>query len=383
MLRVLHVITGLPMGGAEMMLFKLLSRWDSGRFCGAVVSMIPVGPMGPRIVGLGIPVTSLNMRPGMPNPLCIVRLARQICAFAPEVIQTWMYQADLLGGLAGKVAGGRPVVWGIRNGTLQPGKSSASAIWSARICARLSRSLPKRILCCSDSARQIHGALGYDMGRMCVIPNGFDVELFKPDPEARRAVRQELGLDGNALLLGLVARFDPQKDHASLIRASAKLRHRWPQSHFVLCGDDVTWENPELAGQIEEAGMRGRFHLLGRRHDMPRITAALDVACLCSTYGEAFPNVLGEAMACGVPCVVTDVGDSAAIVGDTGIVSLPGDARALAGAIERLLEMGKDARQRLGQAARERVRVNFSLHSIVERYQDLYCQVAVEARSSK
>lgn len=382
-LRILHIITGLFLGGAEMMLFRLLSRWDRSRFSGAVVSLIPVGPVGERIAAQGIRVSSLNMRRGLPNPLSILRLAGQIRAFAPDVVQTWMYHADLLGGLAAQAAGRPPVVWGVHNTTLVPGKSSTSAIWSARACARLSLFLPKRILCCSESARRVHGALGYDMGRMRVIPNGFDLEEFKPDPQARWAVRQELGLDANAVLLGLIARFDPQKDHGTLIRASARLREPWPQLHFVLCGEDVTWGNRELAGRIEKAGMRTRFHLLGRRLDIPRVAAALDVACLCSAYGEAFPNVPGEAMACGVPCVVTDVGDSAAIVGETGIVVPPAEPEALAAGIGRLLEMGPEGRRKLGEAARARVRENFSLDRVVREYQGLYCQVAAEAQRSR
>ena len=381
-INVLHVITGLSVGGAEMALLKLVSRWDKSRFRGAVVSLLPAGPMGPRIASQGIGVSSLNMRRGLPNPLSILRLAGQIRAFAPDVIQTWMYHADLIGGLAAVLAGGYPVVWGIRNGTLKPGKSSTSAIWSARACARLSLFLPKRILCCSESARRVHGALGYDMGRMRVIPNGFDLEEFKPDPLARWAVRQELGLDANAILLGLIARFDPQKDHGTLIRASARLREAWPQLHFVLCGEDVTWGNRELAGRIEKASMRTRFHLLGRRLDIPRVAAALDLACLCSR-SEAFPNVVGEAMACGVPCVVTDVGDSAAIVGQTGIVVPPAEPEALAAGIGRLLEMGPEGRRKLGEAARARVLENFSLDRVVREYQGLYCQVAAEAQRSQ
>ncbi|MGO9201963.1 MAG: glycosyltransferase family 4 protein [Limisphaerales bacterium] len=379
----MHIITGLFLGGAEMMLFKLLSRWDRSRFSGAVVSLIPLGPVGERIAAQGIRVSSLNMRRGLPNPLSILRLAGQIRAFAPDVVQTWMYHADLLGGLAAQAAGRPPVVWGVHNTTLVPGKSGASAIWSARACARLSLFLPKRILCCSESARRVHGALGYDMGRMRVIPNGFDLEEFKPDPLARWAVRQELGLDANAILLGLIARFDPQKDHGTLIRASARLRDPWPQLHFVLCGEDVTWANRELADRIEKAGMRARFHLLGRRLDIPRVAAALDVACLCSAYGEAFPLVLGEAMACGVPCVVTDVGDSAAVVGETGIVVPPAEPEALAAGIDRLLEMGPEGRRKLGDAARARVLENFSLDRVVREYQGLYCQVAAEAQRSR
>jgi glycosyltransferase involved in cell wall biosynthesis len=207
---------------------------------------------------------------------------------------------------------------------------------------------------------------------MCVIPNGFDLEQFKPDPEARSALREELGIPRNAAIVGLVGRFDAQKDHHTFVDASALLKVRQRNLHFVLCGDDISWANRELSRWIDETGMRDRFHLLGRRHDLPRITAALDVSCLCSVYGEAFPNVLGEAMACGVPCVVTDVGDCAAIVGNTGSVSPPGDAQALARGIESLLELGEDGRRRLGETARGRVREHFSLDSIVKRYENLY-----------
>jgi glycosyltransferase involved in cell wall biosynthesis len=376
-MKVLHVITGLSIGGAETMLYKLLSSWDQNRFSGEVVSLVPAGPIGPKIADLGIPVRSLNMRPGLPSPFAILKLAWRIRAFAPQLIQTWMEHANLLGGLAAKLAGRHPVIWGIRNGALEPGKDSATGIWSAKTCARLSRSLPMKILCCSESARQIHQTLGYDPEKMCVIPNGFDLEQFKPDPKARLAVRAELNVNSRTLLVGLIARFDPFKDHATFIRISALLKDRWPQLHFILCGDGIDWTNVALKGLIEEAGVGDRFHLLGRRNDMPSVTAALDVSCLCSR-SEAFPNVLGEAMACGVPCVVTDVGDCAMIVSDTGIVSAPGDAQGLARGVERILELGQGARQKLGESARSRIRDNFSLDRVVKQYEKLYQEVAAK-----
>jgi glycosyltransferase involved in cell wall biosynthesis len=371
-IKVMHVITGLSTGGAEMMLYKLLSAWDTKRFSGAVISMIPAGVVGPRISALGIPVYSLNMRRGIPDPRGVVRLALKIREFAPDVVQTWMYHSNLVGGLAAKLSQRPPVIWGIHNGTQDPRRTSASALWSARTCARFSHALPNKIICCSESARRIHQALGYAEGKMCVIPNGFDLQQFKPAPEARPALRAELGIVSNTSLAGLIGRFDPQKDHGTFIRASALLRDRRPDLHFVLCGEGISWNNNKLGSWIEEAGMRDRYHLLGRRDDLPRITAGLDVSCLSSAYGEAFPLVLGESMACGVPCVSTDVGDCAMIVGETGIVAAPGDAQGLAQGIERILNMRPETRQKLGESARCRIQENFSLDRITKQYEKVY-----------
>ena len=210
---------------------------------------------------------------------------------------------------------------------------------------------------------------------MMVIPNGFDLAAFKPDAKARTAVREELGISQEALLIGLVGRFDPQKDHRNFVAAAARLRAYCPQVHFLLCGDGVNWNNAELTGWIGEAGLRQQFHLLGRREDMPRLTAALDISSTSSSYGEGFPNVIGEAMACGVACAITDVGDSAFIVGETGLVVPPRDPEALAHAWKKLIEMGPEGRQKLGETARKRILENFSLPDIVARYEALYKEV--------
>jgi glycosyltransferase involved in cell wall biosynthesis len=188
-------------------------------------------------------------------------------------------------------------------------------------------------------------------------------------------VREELGISQEALLIGLVGRFDPQKDHRNFVEAAARLRTDCPQVHFLLCGDGVNWNNAELTGWIGEAGLRQQFHLLGRREDMPRLTAALDISSTSSSYGEGFPNVIGEAMACGVACAITDVGDSAFIVGETGLVVPPRDPEALAQAWKKLIEMGPEGRQKLGETARKRILENFSLPDIVARYEALYKEV--------
>jgi len=232
--------------------------------------------------------------------------------------------------------------------------------------------VPRRIVSCSETARRIHASLGYAAEKMIVIPNGFNLEQFSPDEQAGGSVRQELGISADAELVGLVARFDPQKDHYNFVQAAAGIKVSLPQAHFLLCGDGITWENHLLAGWIDAQGLRDHFHLLGRREDIPRLSAALDVACSSSAYGEAFSNALGEAMACGVPCVVTDVGDSAYIVGDTGKVVAPNDPQALAAAVVELLELPHDRRRELGQAARRRMQQRFDIQAVVNQYEQLY-----------
>jgi glycosyltransferase involved in cell wall biosynthesis len=375
-MKITHVITGLSMGGAQMMLYKLLSHMDRTAFAAEVIPLADVGPLDKKIQALGVPVRCLGMRPGVPNPLGVYRLARWLRQDPPHLIQTWLYHADLVGGLAARLAGGIPVAWNLRHSDLGPGGNKCTTAWTVRACARLSRWLPERIVCCSESSRKVHTAAGYAHGEMIVIPNGFDLAAFRPDPAARLSVRRELGISEEAPLIGLVGRFNPQKDHRTFVKAAARLHAHLPQVHFLLCGQDVTWDNAPLRRWITAADLPDRCHLLGERDDIPRLTAALDIATTASAYGEGFPNVIGEAMACGVPCVVTDVGDSAHIVGDTGRVVLARDPRALADAWRELVGLGPEDRVQLGLAARRRVEEHFSLPVIVTRYQRLYEELA-------
>ncbi|MGD0004316.1 MAG: glycosyltransferase [Anaerolineaceae bacterium] len=377
---VTHIITDVTTGGAEIMLLKLLSHIDRERFASRVISLTNGGPIGERLEGLGIPVQALGMnnplfvgmRPGFPDPGAVLRLAGWLRGNPPDLVQTWMYHADLVGGIAARLAGRAPVIWGIRNSNLDVLHSRRSTRWTMKVCALLSKKIPARIVSCSETARRIHVNLGYAADRMLVIPNGFDLDLFRPDPQGRASLRQELGLSPEARLVGLVARFDPQKDHQTFIQAAAEVSARYTGVEFLLCGDGITWANAKLAGWIEERGLRDCFHLLGRREDIPRLSAALDVACSSSAYGEAFPNVLGEAMACGVPCVATDVGDSAYIIGNTGKVVPPNDPQALAGAVVELLELPANRRHELGEDARRRMQQNFDIRAVVNRYEQLY-----------
>lgn len=378
-IRVLHLITGLPVGGTQMMLTKLVAAMDRTAFDLEVASLEVLRPMAERISSFGVPVRTLEMRSSRLDPRRLLRFVGWLRRGRFDVIQTWMYHADLLGGLAAKLAGRLPVAWGIRQSNLDPRHNKRSTLGIVKACAKLSSWLPSRIVCCSEVARRVHAEAGYDADKLMVIPNGFDLRTFRPDREARLALRRELGLADSAILIGHVARFDTQKDHRTLMRAAGLLKDVEEDLHFVLCGEGVDADNPLLRRWIVDAGIAARCHLLGLRQDVHRVHAALDIE-VCSSVGEGFSNAIGEAMACGVPCASTDVGDSSLLIADTGRVVAPGEPAALAGACRDLLRIGSEGRSRLGLAARQRVAERFSLPAITAQYESLYRDLAAHVR---
>ena len=292
----------------------------------------------------------------------------------PDLVKTRLYHSDLIGGLSDKLADINKIYLSIRQSNIDVDSNKRSTIWVAKACAKLSSWLPDKIIVCSHAAHKSHQALGYSKEKMLVIPNGVDLDEFRPDPEARKSVRKELKLDENALLVGLVARFDPQKDHRNFIEAAELIREKIPAVHFMLCGEGIDSGNTCLMQWIVKGQMEGCFHLLGIRKDVSRLVAAMDVA-VSSSLGEGFPNVVGEAMASSVPCVVTDVGDSALIVADTGRVVPAKDPAALATAISGLLQAPPSFREEMGVLARQRVKMNYSLDSVVSKYEAVFREV--------
>ncbi len=374
-MRVLHIITGLGTGGAETMLLKLLERLDRECYSPMVISLTTIGDIGPRIEALGIPVQALGMSSFFAVPTAFFRLLRLLGWFKPDVVNTWLYHADLLGGGAAWFAGVPAIAWNLRNSNLDRDKTRWSTRLVVHVCAAFSHWIPTGILSCSETACRSHVKLGYSSERMAVIPNGFDLSRFRPDAVFRNSVRKELGLPEDIRLVGLMARYDPHKNHAGFFEAAAVVHKAMPDVHFVLAGTGVDRDNRALKSLIDEHNLGGLVHLLGRRDDMPRLMAALDVLTSTS-YGEAFPNVLGEAMACGVPCVVTDVGDSAEIVGDTGRVVQAGDMQGLAQHIVELLCLPADEKFRLALKARARVETCYEIGRVTQRYERFYEQIA-------
>ncbi|MGH9957535.1 MAG: glycosyltransferase [Pyrinomonadaceae bacterium] len=381
-MKLVFIITGTGLGGgAEMMLHKVLTRL-APEFKPHVISMAPVGKIGEKIRALGIPVESLDMRPGIPNPIALMRLIRRLRRLKPDLVHTWMYHADLVGGVAARLARVPALAWCIRHNNLAPDLNKAQTLAVIRANAFLSHRVPDRILCCSEAARKIHVAFGYAAEKMVVVPNGFDIEQFKPDLSARQSVRLELGLPIDTPLVGLIGRWDPQKNHAGFFTAAAAVHLRRPDVHFLLAGYGVDDSNQTIGRIVDAKRLTAVTHLLGLRDDIPRLMAALDVLA-SSSCGEAFPNILGEAMASNVPCAVTDVGDSAHIVGDTGKVVFSGDMEGLATAIESLLGMPADASRLLGARARARIMAEFEISAVVRRYERFYREMFEARRSGR
>jgi len=372
---VTHIITGLETGGAETMLFRLLQFIDREKFPSQVISITGNGPVGSQIEALGIPVFALGMNPARPSIADFARLVRELKSNPPAVIQTWMYHADLIGGLAGCFIPHVKTVWGIHNSTLDKTTSKRSTRAIVRVNAVLSRFLPAKIIACSRVSQKIHQDCGYRADRMVFIPNGFDLEDFHPDAEARANLRAELGIPPTAPVAGLAARFDPQKDHATFFAAAREMMTALPDLHLILCGDGIKPENPELTAMISAFDKPGNIHLLGRRADMKAVYPAWDTAVLSSSYGEAFPLVIGEAMACGIPCVGTDVGDTAELIGVTGLTVPPREPGQLAEAVVSLLSMPEGERLELGRKARERILNNFEIRKIAGLYEKVWSQV--------
>ena len=369
---VVHVIAGLQTGGAEHMLLKLAGAGLPG-LRQTVVSMTDDGPMGPQFRAAGIRLLTIGMPRGRLPVSGLLRLYRVLRHERPDVVQTWMYHADLVGGLLARLVGVRRVIWNIRHSTLSPRDNKRTVRAVAWVCARVSKWVPEQIISCSHAGALTHQAAGYAAERFVIIPNGVDGERFRPDPAARSTIRAALGVVDDTPLLGCIARWDPQKNHAGLLEAWAGVVHDHSTAILLLAGQGVDQSNTALHTLLQRCGVEASVRVLGLRSDMPQLMAALDGLVLSSVHGEGFPNVLVEALACGVPCVATDVGDAALILGAHGTVVPPADASALREALLALLGSGvRQGEQAAADRRRSDMLARFSLSQVLARYAGVY-----------
>ncbi|MEB2398422.1 MAG: glycosyltransferase [Alcaligenaceae bacterium] len=374
-IRVVHIISGLGQGGAETVLHRLVTAPEQAQEH-IVVSLGDEGVFGARLREAGIAVHALHMKQGAVKGLW--RLFRLLRELRPDVVQTWMYHADLLGGVAARLAGIKAVSWGIRNSGADLSKGSRSARALPRVCAWLSGLVPQVIVSCARDAADRHRGWGYRSDRLLVIPNGYDLSRWRPDADARARVRAQWGVARDAPVIGAVARWNPLKDHANLIEAFSLCLKTQPDLRCVLIGDGMDAANAELAGLLDRHGVRGRTILMGRRDDVPALMNGLDVHVL-SSRAEGFPNVVAEAMASGVACVVTDVGDAAAIVGDAGWVVPPRDPRSLAQAVgAAVLDLSAPGHAERLERGRNSVAARYSLNAMVQAYQAVWQRLAMD-----
>lgn len=381
-LHVVHIISGLGQGGAETVLHRLVTA-PGQQAVHTVISLGDEGVFGAKLRQAGVAVHALGMKQSPQAGLQgLWKLYRLLRLLQPDVVQTWMYHADLIGGLIARLAGVPAVAWGIRNSGADLHHGSRSARSVAWLCARLSRWVPSVIVACADEAAKRHRTWGYDPDKMLVIPNGYDLSVWGADAAAREDLRAQWGVAPDTPLVGSVARWNPLKDHTNLLEAIARLVQRHPALKCVLVGEGMDAGNPELAALLNRHGLQGHVLLLGRRDDVPRILVALDIYVL-SSRAEGFPNVVAEAMASGLPCVVTNVGDAARIVGDAGWVVPPRNPAALAEALDEAISLlgTEDGRAQYAARAaggRQEVEENFGLETMRARYQTVWQRLAAD-----
>jgi glycosyltransferase involved in cell wall biosynthesis len=369
--RVLHVIGSLGMGGANKMLVKLLKCSDRRLFSPTVMTITGRSDLDEDVEKLGIRIINLGVSRGrIPGPGHLTNMIKEVRRLQPELIQGWVYHGNLAASFVARfLKPSPPVIWNIRQSLYDIDDEKRLTRWTIRIGAKISARADK-IINNSELSRRQHEEFGFSNSRGLVIPNGFDTDEFRPDPDARPSVLRELGLKDGIRLVGMVGRYTEAKDHKNFL-AAARLLNDLDDVHFVLAGPQIDKDNLELKESIATAGVSDRIHLLGIRKDIPRLTAAFDVATLSSRW-EGFANVIGEAMACAVPCVVTDVGDSANLVGDTGLVVRRNDASDLARGWRELLAQDQGVRRRLGDSARRRIVDSFSINAVTRRYENVY-----------
>jgi len=370
-LKIIFIITGLSDGGAEKMLFSLLQHIDVDRYKPSVVSLSTKGKYGKYIEQLGIPCLELKMSHRSINLWKLLLLIRHIRHIKPDVVHTWMYHANLLGGVASKLSGVNRIIWSIRQSNLNYELNGKKTLFVIKMGAWLSSFIPRTILYNSKHSQDVHNQFGYAKRKNLYIPNGFDLFKFKFSSSNRSVVRNSFGISDKVPVIGLIARFDIQKNHQGFFMAAEMIYRVMPDVNFILVGSEIDYNNKLLMKWINKNNLEESVHLLGMRDDVHRLMSAMDVLVL-SSYGESFPNVLGEAMSCGIPCVVTNVGDCAEIVSDTGRVVEAGDMEHLAQSVLKLLQLPELELKKLGRLARNRIKNFYDINSVVDVFENLY-----------
>lgn len=374
-MRILHVIDGIDVGGAELVLAQLIEHLQRDGHHNTVLVLTHGGPIGDRMRTAGAAVVEMGSPRGRLPVSAVGRMAAQVRKADPDLIQGWMYHGNLAAlilRVASRVRS--PLVWSMHN-TLEPFPEMGALTRGALVANRLFAGAAAGIVYVSEAAARQHERRGFRPDRTRVIPNGTDCQLFGPRPEERAWLRQSLGVPEGVPLVGTFARWATMKGHGNLFAAVSRLKARGVAMHLVLAGSGTTPDNPELAAGLLAAGLTSGCSCLGVRHDVPRLMAGLDAFVLPSVHGEAFPLVLGEAMATEVPCIATDVGDARLILGSTGEVVPPGDVEALASALGRLLALPPEQRDQIGRDGRDRVMSRFSLETMGRAYESLYRSV--------
>ena len=369
-MKVLHVITGLNSGGVEGFLKLLISRTQD--ISHHVVSLTDLGSHGENIQSLGVPVSTLHLERGKINIRAIKKLGEIANDWQPTVVKSWMYHGNLVATTL-RIGSKVPIIWGIHNTKLSLRLSSKNTIAVSGICSILSHIVPKKVVYCGDKAAEVHFNRGYSRRNAVVIPNGCDVERFAPNIDCRNQLRAKLNIKETMPLIGMVARFDPWKNHHSFLSALAKLKGKGINFKALLVGADVDKNNKALINKIRVLNLADDVILFGLQKDIPGIMNAIDIHVLPS-IAEAFPTVLLEAMSSGVPCVSTRVGDAAEILGSTGWISKSPSSPDIGNAIECALAEMQNSKTWSNRKteARNHILHRFTIERTIKAYREIF-----------
>ena len=372
-MKVLHIITGLDQGGAERQLTNQVSVFPEQT---AVFSLKEPGVIAQEIRKAGVPIYTGGVCRSV-SPAWIPALRGVIRLLRPDLVMGWMYHGNLAASLTRLLGHRGPVVWNVRHSVHDLRREKASTHLVIRAGAWFARS-PARVIYNSATAAEQHERLGYPADKRVVVPNGFDTERFKPDEKARGVRRSALAVKPERFLLGVVGRAHPMKNHLGWLKAFRVLVDEGLPVHCVMAGTGVADPEGSVAMAVRKAGLEANITLLLPTDSPESLYPALDLVVMPSLWGEGFPNVVGEAMACGVPAVVTDVGDAASVVGETGFVCKSGTPDVLATGVRSALTSGREALVHLGGAARERMVKSYGLDAMAQRYQSLCVKLVSE-----
>ena len=371
-MRIVHIITGLGDGGAEHTLFKIC-KYDS-KNQHVVISLKDTGKYYSLLKKINIEVHSLNFK--FYSLFKFIILIRFLKYLKPDIVQTWLVHGDFLGGVAARLAGIRNILWNIRYSSIEFGKAKFTTIVIIKILSILSHFVPKIIISVSKNANKLYAKIGYNKKKLFFIPNGYDLSDLKIDKTKKKIFNEKNKIKKNVILIGNVARYDPQKDHFNLLEALSLVRSKKINFFCVLVGHNITKNNTKLVSKIKKLRLSRFVKLLGQVDDISEVMNGIDINILSSSYGEGFPNVLAEAMACGTPCITTNVGDSAFLVGNTGWVVLPKNPFKLAEVIEKAINEKINSNwNKKCIKARLRIKKNFSLKGMVNKYNKIWLKI--------
>jgi len=343
---------------------------DRDSFIPIIISLTNGGSLRKKFDALDIQIYSLGFNKGISSVSAFIRLFKVVKDLKPQIIQGWMYHGNIVATIVWyfnkKFSA---LVWNIRQSLYEFENENQLTRLIIKV-SRLFSLFPDTIIYNSALSSKHHSVFGFKSLNSMIIPNGFDLQEFCYSDKKHKDIRSKLNIPQKAIVVGHVARLHPMKDHPLFLRAAAELAKSFLNIHILLIGSGISPKNKELSSLIP-AEIINRFHLLNEQDNVSELMCAMDIFCQ-SSWAEAFPNVLGEAMSSGVPCVATDVGESEIIVGDTGVMVPSRNEKALFSGIEKLLMMPNSQRKALGEKARDRIKLNYELNVIIEKYVELY-----------